>query len=315
MSRVYCVREYRKERGPPVNYFLSEEEWDAVYRMGCREDAANLKTLAAEGIYRGGEEIVFRKLGPNQVIPYNLEEIIDAGMKALSPELIQLKTERETEQIIRNALQEKRGLSLIRLGDGELLAMAHDLFIPSNELTNDQRFQFLSYAGIHLPDHCMRDILTKNVLQADVVGVPKARYPTYQRLFIKLAHYWQWPLKEMCLTHSQINYQLNEETPLFHHLLSHYNVLLIGNRMREAIGQFHALGYKNVVGEIPVAGVHSVPRVMNVAQRYDFDIALVSAGIAANLICVEIARQNKIAIDFGHLIDRYLNGSALIKLS
>jgi hypothetical protein len=298
-----------------MNYFLSEEEWDAVYRMGCKEDAANLKTFAAEGIYRGGEEIVFRKLGPNQVIPYNIEEIIDVGMKALSSELFQLKTVCETEQIIKKALQEKKGFSLIRLGDGELLAMAHDIFIPSNELSNDHRFQFLSYAGINVPDHCMRDILTQNVLQANVVGVPKARYPTYQRLFIKLAHHWKWPLKEMCLTHSLINYQLNEETYLFHHLLSHYKVLLIGNRMREAIGQFHALGYKNVVGEIPVAGVHAVPRVMNLTQRYDFDIALVSAGIAANLICVDIAKQNKIAIDFGHLIDRYLNGSALIRLS
>jgi hypothetical protein len=100
---------------------------------------------------------------------------------------------------------------------------------------------------------------------------------------------------------------------LFHELMSEYKVLLIGNRMNEGKTLFNYLGYVSIAGTIPVKGVESVSSVLYAVQQYEFDIALVSAGIPANLICVALAEQNKVAIDFGHLIDSFLRDYTVVR--
>ncbi|MBT2638628.1 hypothetical protein J7E37_11835 [Bacillus sp. ISL-39] len=43
--------------------------------------------------------------------------------------------------------------------------------------------------------------------------------------------------------------------------------------------------------------IHLVPKVLEEIDQYEFDAAFVSAGIPANLICVDIAKRGKVAID------------------
>jgi hypothetical protein len=38
------------------------------------------------------------------------------------------------------------------MGDGELVALAHDSLISTVELKNDSSFEFLPYAGITIPE-------------------------------------------------------------------------------------------------------------------------------------------------------------------
>jgi hypothetical protein len=38
------------------------------------------------------------------------------------------------------------------MGDGELVALAHDSLISTEELKNDSRIEFLAYAGITIPE-------------------------------------------------------------------------------------------------------------------------------------------------------------------
>ena len=72
------------------------------------------------------------------------------------------------------------------------------------------------------------------------------------------------------------------------------------------------LGYKSIVGAIPVPNIDSVPKVLEEVNHYEFDDPLFLLDRPANLICVEIAKQGKVAIDFGHLIDWYINGKKKI---
>lgn len=286
-------------------YNFSKEEWELILKMGFIEKGNN-KNLAAEGIYYGGEKIVFEKLPPHQILPFNIDEIIAAGFNTLSDNIIKLKNAMQVACAIKEALLEKKGYSIIRWGDGELVFLAHDVILSSHTINSDARFNFLYYAGVDLPEHASRDLLTKEALTANIIGIPQARYPTFQCLFNRLAKHYQWDLKSLPFASSNINYELNDFTNIYHEVLSDYKVLLIGNRMEEGKDYFEKLGYKTIVGVLPVNGVKDVAIVIEKAKQFEYDVALVSAGIAANFICLALAQDGKIAIDFGHLIDQLL---------
>lgn len=282
-------------------------EWEMIKKLGYPEG-----DLITEGLYRGGEKIVERIVGSHKILPLDIEEIIEAGINSLSSQIIKLKSPQQIEVEIKNALEQNKGYSLIRIGDGELLTLAHDLIIDTQDIKSVKRMDFLSYAGVILPDYKSRDLLTANIMKADVIGIPSLRWPTFQLLFNKLAKYHKWNLESMSLTESVINYELHIQTTLFHDLLTNHKVLLIGNRMNEGEKLLKSSGYENIVGSIPVKNINFVPDVLKEAKKYDFSVALVSSGIPANLICVELAKQNKVAIDFGHLIDELINKTKVI---
>jgi hypothetical protein len=293
-----------------LTYSFSQEQWEYLFRLGY-PGTWDKASLASEAIYRGGEAIVKGKLLKNQYLPFNIEDIIDEGMKNLSKDLIHLQTAAEVEQQLNQALKEKKGFSVIRLGDGEILALAHDILVSSGEINSNRRLKGMG--GFKVPNHEKRDLLVKNLLEADIVGLPEARYPVYQRMFNQVAKAYTLPLHAMKLTTSLINYQLNQETTFFHNVLENYKVLLIGNRSVDGKEFFIKKGYNSISGTILVPGFDSIEKVMEEVDQYEFDIAFVSAGVAANIICVEIAKRNKPAIDFGHLLDWYLSGRRVIR--
>jgi hypothetical protein len=60
----------------------------------------------------------------------------------------------------------------------------------------------------------------------------------------------------------------------------------------------------------PVRGCTDVDRVLRLMGGYAYDIALVSAGIAATVICSEGARIHRgIHLDVGHLADDLISGT------
>ncbi|MBX9975739.1 GT-D fold domain-containing glycosyltransferase [Cytobacillus firmus] len=281
----------------------SEKDWERLKNFGYLEDPTY------EAYFSGGEKHVEELVGADYVLPFSVEEILEAGVSSLSKKFIKLKTPKEVQEEIKQAMNKNKGYSLIRVGDGELLTLAHDLLVSTEDIKSIPRLNFLSYAGVNLPDHSIRDLLANNLLEADMVGIPFLRRPTFQQLFNKLAKHHNWPLDHMNLTRSVINYELHLETTLFQDLLSNQRILLIGNRMMEGETVLRNAGFNNIAGSIPVENIYSVPQVLSEAQKYDFDVALVSAGIPANLICVELAKCHKIAIDFGHLIDELINNT------
>jgi hypothetical protein len=293
-----------------LSYSFSQEQWEYLIRLGY-PGPWDKASMASEAIYRGGEAIVKGKLLKNQYLPYNLEEIIEEGMKSLSKGLIHLLTASEVEKQLNQALSEKKGFSVIRLGDGEILALAHDILVSSEEINANRRLKGMG--GFKVPNHEKRELLAKNLQEADVVGLPEARYPVYQRMFNQVAVKHAFPLHTMNLTTSLINYQINQETTFFHNVLENKRVLLVGNRSADGKEFFKKKGYNSIVGTVKVPGFDSVEKVMEEVDGYEYDVAFVSAGVAANILCVEMAKRDKVAIDFGHLLDWYLSGRRVIR--
>lgn len=112
----------------------------------------------------------------------------------------------------------------------------------------------------------------------------------------------------MQLTDSQINFLLHHDGWL-QPILRAGRLLVVGNKSPELAQYLQARGY-HVSGVVhPVHGLRDVERVMGEVSRYEFDIALISAGVAAVLIAERTARQfGKVAIDFGHLSDALMKG-------
>lgn len=144
-------------------------------------------------------------------------------------------------QILR-ALADKRGFSVIRLGDAEILTLAQDTIFPTRynvpiwgdlmaELCHDptlgkgdnnevRRWRDMMYmSGIHYPDLDARDLLTQAVKTADVVGIPVRNRPGRSRAHLKILEGFQTVLleifKPLNLNHS--NMQLADSA--LHYLL------------------------------------------------------------------------------------------------
>ncbi|MCT8140003.1 hypothetical protein H1D32_21315 [Anaerobacillus sp. CMMVII] len=300
------------KKGVMKMYNLSKEEWERLIKFGHVEKG-DVKNFAVEGLYHGGDRFVENNLKKYHYLPYNIEEIISAGLEVLKDKTIKLKNAEEIANEIREALNMSRGYSLVRLGDGELLFLAHDILYSTEEIEKEPRLKFLAYAGVNLPDHETRDKLSEVLLRTDAIGMPIARFPTFQNLFTKLAKYHKWNFSKMNLASSNIHFELCHYTTLLHEIFSNYKVLLIGNKMEQGKTFFEKLGYESIVGTIPVNGMKAVPDVVKRTKEYDYDVALVSAGIPANLICGMLAKENKVAIDFGHAIDWLLSGYAKIR--
>ncbi len=278
---------------------LPESDWKRI-RKGIVHKHT-FEELAAEGLYQGGEQMVEKALPQEVILPKSLESIILAGVQAFADETICLESPAKVALRVKIALKEKRGFALIRLGDGELLTLAQGTALTEQEVATAGHF--LGYAGVYVPDWFTRDQLERAVRIADIVGIPRVRRTTFQILFHDLARYYDWPLQEMRLASSVINYELDAQTNLYRHLLKQYRVVLVGNRMQELAEQLNHSGYTSIADVVPVQGVKSVTSVLEKLQPISFDVALVSAGVAADLICVALKDCGKTAIDFGHLAD------------
>ena len=263
-----------------------------------------------QGTYAGGDAIVDRLMPEGFLLPgLPVEAIIAAGLQHYRTSMMPIMGTTDVVARIVHALDSKQPLSLIRLGDGELLTMAQE---SVHDIDYVRRAgPFLPYAGVSIPDLEARDQLVQAVRSATIVGIPLVRIPNFQHLAIQLFDHFAIPYRSMALTHSTINYAMYQERAL-PQVLAGRRVLLVGNQAGQLA---HILGARGVAvsGVVaPVNGVRDASRIVGEIAAHDFDIALVSAGIAAVMITCRIASElGKVAIDFGHLADSFVSGEAV----
>ncbi|HZG88202.1 GT-D fold domain-containing glycosyltransferase [Paenibacillus sp.] len=290
---------------------LTEEDWRRIAK-GMVDRNNEKESIAETGLYMGGEQIVERLLPGSSVLHASLEDVIRAGIGALADRyLTNLLSEREVADRIMESISRKEGLSLVRFGDGELLTLAQETVLSIEEVK--RLGSFLPYAGVVVPDLEARDALLQTFYKADIVGIPIIRRPTYQNLFIRLAKHYDLPLNKLRLTSSIINYTL-QNTDIYRNIFfnDQNKILLIGNRMAELKEHLERNGCRTIVGTIPVEGVKSVRKVVRKAKAYEYDIAIVSGGVSATIICPLLSEKGKIAIDFGHLSDELIYQNRMI---
>lgn len=211
---------------------------------------------------------------------------------------------------IAESLSRKRGFSLVRLGDGESLMLAHNLVISTADAM--RRGPFLSYAGVRLPDLRGRDRVASAVRQADVVGITPSLKVNYFTLLWPALTAHGIDIAQLDVATATVNYDLHSGGFVGQILLQSQpmpRVLLVGNLAEQLAAAMTDQG-ADVAGVVPrVDGVADVDRVMGEMARHEYDIALISAGVAAVVIASETARKTgHVAIDFGHLADEIAHG-------
>lgn len=280
----------------PAEHAVQAEAVPGGYAEGYRD-----------GVFAGGEALVAQHIPPDHILPaVAAADLIAAGFRQYAPSLARLSSPHEMAGHITVALDAQRPLSVVRLGDGELLTLAADTVLPGQEV--QELAPFLPYAGVPCSTPDIRAMLAEAIQAADWVGVPISRAPTFQGLLFPVLRHFGIDWSRLKLTSSTINYSLHQ-SGLVLPLLQGRRVLLIGSQAPELAALLHNRGI-HVTGIIDsVAGVMDIPRVMQQTAEHAFDIALVAAGIPAVILCRRIAGElGKVALDFGHLADKLVTG-------
>ncbi|AKL95230.1 hypothetical protein CACET_c17820 [Clostridium aceticum] len=215
-----------------------------------------------------------------------------------------LSADEVTEKMY-TAYRKKQGLSIVRLGDGEALALAQEVVLSCDEI---KKRKWLPYAGLTVPDLKSRDELAASVKRADIVGVAMNQLPDFTPLLLKGFEAHHIDIKQMTLTNACINYFLMENQRFKKFLLQNPKprVFLIGNKVDRLLPFLTKEGVR-VVGLLKaVRGLKDCSKIVKLTSLYRdrFDVVLVSAGIPAVIISERIAKEyNVIALDFGHAAD------------
>jgi len=230
------------------------------------------------------------------------EEAMAQGVSALKARGLRLLGSAQISAQIDAAIRERRPYSFVRLGDGELLTLAQERVMPCREIRRVGAF--LPRSGVRVPDPAARDELLQAVRDASLVGVPTSRRPYFQPLLMKIAAVYGIDLTVMQLTTSTMNGAIYEQGYLMN-ILQGRRIFVIGNAAAPLAAALQRLGV-GIAGMIaPVHGMADVTRVVREAAAVDYDLAWVSAGVAAIPICTRLAAAtSKPAIDFGSLANR-----------
>ena len=300
--------------------------YDRGYRAGWSDREAEVQAALAQdsydegkhqgylegfeaGLEQGGDGIIDDLLPKYVILPeVSVREVLAAGIDALQHRMMRLLDPDEVAGRIQTALDEGLPLNLVRLGDGELLALAQERVLPIDEVR--RAGPFLPYAGLEPGDLEARDRLAAAIRRASIVGIPKLRKKYFQNLAFPVLAAHRIDYRRLALTDSLMNYHLYQGGHLSR-LTKGRSVLTIGNLAQEMADFLRQNGVEVAGAVAPVCGVRDVDRVVADCRRFRFDLALVSAGIAAVLITDRIAFQlGKVAIDFGHLADAMVRGEA-----
>lgn len=261
-----------------------------------------------KGKYEGGERILARLLPGMTLLPdMTVEHVLSLGVDQVRHLLKPLMRSAEVFQELETALQQRTPCSLVRLGDGELLALAHDTVLSAELVRREGTF--LEYSGMSIPDHVHRDQLAEAVRRASIIGVPVATEPNFHGLLSPVFHAHGIHITPRRFTFSTINYSLAEEGYLLQ-LMQGRRVLIIGNTAHSLAAVLAGRGVVIAGAISPVKGMNDIPLVLQEAAKHKYDLAVVAAGIPAVILVQRLVEQSgKVAIDFGHLANLIINGN------
>lgn len=287
----------------PAESYKLTDEGGPMKSLDQRYDISGYE----QGYYEGGEMLLERLVPPHALLPeVSLEQVLAAGVEAFSPHMHPLLDVGTVYEELTHAIDHALPYAVVRLGDGELLALAQEHIYDAQTLQREA--PFLTYAGLTPPDLHARDQLAEAVRHAQVVGLPKSRQKNFGPLMYPALRHLGIPIGELRKTTSTINYELQQHGLLVP-LLQGRRLLIIGNAAPEFAQSLRESGF--VVSSVisPVMGFADIERVMAEVRHAEFDLALVSAGIPAVVICWRIAAEcSKPALDFGHMADQLASG-------
>lgn len=305
-KRVYSGR----RRNSKKKRFIKKRGWASrTHSLANQRDEVTEESRGSyemgyqEGLNAGGEQLLLDHIPSDVIIPdLTAREAIAAGVEVLRNRGIPILDTTAVFQELEGALREKRAYAFIRLGDGELLTLAQEKVLTYEEIK--KAGAFLPYAGVTIPDLAARDELASCLRVATLIGVPMSRHPHFQPLLFAVLRAHGIDYHSLRYTTSTMNYSLHE-MGLLNRLLIGRKILVIGDVAIQLQQVLLEQGLEVTGIVTPVNGYTDVQRVVAEADNYDYDIALIAAGIAAIPIAVHLAGiHGKVTFDFGHLANR-----------
>ncbi|MFZ5645368.1 MAG: GT-D fold domain-containing glycosyltransferase [Bacillota bacterium] len=209
---------------------------------------------------------------------------------------------------LHKALEKRIPFSLVRVGDGENIILSQ-FDILGEEYVNSYHLIKIWWKkqGLSYPAPDIKEDLLEAIGRANMVGILP-----YNDQRINAPQQLKRPLTDKIFELNNIKPSLlcdayvtryMPDTPYFWQIIAGKKVLLVSkwaDVFKEVIGnQYKEYGIK-VTGAISITNYHMKDTVFNQILKSDFDIALISAGVAAVVLAQKTAEQcQRVAVDFG----------------
>lgn len=198
-------------------------------------------------------------------------------------------------------LRNQVGFSLVRVGDAENQVMSQEVLYTEEELKEIWWADNEAWTGITLPNYEAREDLVQSIKEADVVGVlHQVEDYTWRPMTELLFDHYNIKPKQICYAFINIYFAESRE---FVNLLKTYKVLLIGNPAEKFARLMQSKFGVCPAGVIQIHHYDEIPAVLEETKQIDYDLALISAGSNANVLAALLAKEGKVALDFGRAMN------------
>lgn len=226
--------------------------------------------------------------------------------------------------IILDALKRRAPLPVVSLGATESFVLAQNTVLSMREVMSHAETRVANqgyrrgqmHRGIRLPNLRARDELAKALRNIDVVGCNLTLLTDNEGLLTqKVLNYYGLNPRYMFEAYIRRVIMLSQKKK-FEEMLRNRKVLLISGYAPEAAGALSArygarLGVK-IAGALQIFEYEEVHRVKKLIDRYDFDLALIAAGLNAIILASYIAGvHGKVAFDLGQGMETLITGKVV----
>lgn len=206
------------------------------------------------------------------------------------------------------AIDEKRGYSWVRIGDGELVFFQQEYVRPVKEIQKAVGWSNSNnYCGAKIPNLKLRDRMIESAKESDMVGIFQGDPPMleiFQKIGIKP--------KSICYAFDNVFLPMNGK--FVNRILLKNKLFIVGQKSQFYKQKFKEILDINVVGTATIKDYTEIDKCMDEMCKYDYDVALVSAGVNANVICYEMSKKlNRVFLDMGHAWDNAFHAPPLYK--
>jgi|GEM_PF-2217472 len=207
----------------------------------------------------------------------------------------------EITKRMRYCLRNEIGFSLVRVGDAENQVMAQGHIFSEEEIRQIWWAQNIEWTGITLPNYPARDQVIASVRKADVVGVlHQEGTPIWRNLTEELFTNYRIKPKQLCYAFVNTYFPDSRD---FLTMMCEHKLLLIGNPAYNFAGILkNKFGIRHVAA-IPINSFDEIDKTLHMADRVEYDLALISAGSNALILTTKLAERGKVAIDFGRAMN------------
>lgn len=204
---------------------------------------------------------------------------------------------KKVAEAFRRGMEEKKPISSVNLGDGEIYFLGYQR-VPGFEELNPSTA--LKYYEKYFTDEPVRDAVLDGVQHANIVAMPTCVFVGTWPKATYFLEYYDIPTERIC--DSYMGRHLHS-TGLLYEMLQHKRVLLLGNHALNLVPFLEKHQIK-LAGHTTVDNFEDLPRVKEYVSKVDFDMALVSAGIPTLILAPWITQTlGRCAMDFGCTVD------------